>query len=85
MYVAYASIEATDWRVAYIVNEKDILAPVNGMIQKEIAASIIIIILGIVFSLVSSTTLLITPLILFKTVLPVSQKPLTTPIIWCFQ
>lgn len=53
-FVAYTTVEATDWRVAYLVNEKDELAGVTRLVQRILSASIIIILFGILITYIAS-------------------------------
>lgn len=48
-YVAYAKIPTTNWKVAYYVDEKDILSITNKMAYIVVLVSIVFIIIGVFF------------------------------------
>lgn len=48
-YVAYAKIPTTNWKVAYYVDEKDILSITNKMAYVVVLVSIVFIIIGVFF------------------------------------
>lgn len=62
-YVAYSPIESTNWRVAYLVTESSVTAAGNQMASKQLTASAVIVICGLLFSYFVSRAL-INPLVM---------------------
>lgn len=62
-YVAYSPIKSTDWRVAYLVTENNVTAAGNRMASKQLTASAVIVICGLLFSYFVSRAL-INPLVM---------------------
>lgn len=61
-FVAYTTVEETDWRVAYLVDQEDVLAGVTQLGRDVIIVSIFIIVLGILVTYVASR-IMVKPLV----------------------
>lgn len=53
-YVAYSSVEETNWRIAYLVNEGDVLSGVNQLARRSVLIGIISVIAGVFLTLLIS-------------------------------
>ena len=56
--VAYSTVESMNWRVAYLVNESDVMNAANVLVLRIVLISAVLILLGILFAYVLSKVLL---------------------------